>query len=84
MKLPYTYKGFEVHVTTSRTLGNPILEIRKPDSRETSCGYFVIKRYTPPMKIIYLGYAEPPYAYDHDIKHCEELIDKYINLKQKQ
>lgn len=78
MKLPYSYKGMEVHATQSRATGKVILEARRPYPKEITTGYIVIKRYIPPLQVIYLGYKDPPYAYDHDIEHMEILIDEYL------
>lgn len=67
MTLPHTYKGFTIHARKAVRSGFWWLEIYLNGSK--------LRSYRPPTQAIYLG-GTGKLAYDHDIKHCEGLIDR--------
>lgn len=72
MKLPHTYKGFQIIAEQGRTNSKWYLRIQTMDDPPIT-----VRSYTPPLQVIYIG-AQAKLAYDHDIKQCEAYIDKRI------
>lgn len=76
MKLPHFYKGFTITARKKRTS-----RISKPFeyqliARNSAFGKVIT--YAPGMHVIYIGYENPPIAYDHDIQEIKKMIDHYL------
>ena len=75
MKLPHTHKGFTIRARVNRN-GKTVLEAWTPAKNKVAASYL------PPMQVIYMGYSNPPVAYDHDILQLEKKIDNYLTKHQ--
>lgn len=75
MKLPHIYKNHVIDVRKSSRTGKYYLDI--------CVTVLKVATYCPPLQVIYIGseYSKNKIAYDHDIQHCEKLIDNLIKEK---